>query len=320
MSKHIKYSICCLALAFLFFLPINANAATVNLKVGQSKRLSIKSGITWSSKDTSVATVNGSGLAKAKAAGTTKIVGKKGSTTYTYSIVVKTLTTTTNTYMTSIKNTAAGTVLADSKINFSKESQYFKSYTISDSVYKRIKGKSFDPKGKVKRSDLRYLKMLHYNWNGEIQVGEMIVNKAIAAKVCTAFQKLFDEEYPIYSMHLIEKFWKGTGAKSDTYSCKMNNTSAFCYRTITGTSKKLSNHAYGYAIDVNPKQNPYCTKKNGKWTTTQSNATAYVSRTKLKKGMISHSDYAYKLLKKRGFKWGGDWKSLKDYQHFEYAN
>ena len=25
----------------------------------------------------------------------------------------------------------------------------------------------------------------------------------------------------------------------------------------------------------------------------------------------------YRLMKEYGFEWGGDWKSLKDYQHFE---
>ena len=33
---------------------------------------------------------------------------------------------------------------------------------------------------------------------------------------------------------------------------------------------------------------------------------------------IDHNDLAYKLFKAEGFSWGGDWRSSKDYQHFDY--
>lgn len=37
---------------------------------------------------------------------------------------------------------------------------------------------------------------------------------------------------------------------NDNKSMSANNTSAFNYRVISGT-KKLSNHSYGLAIDIN---------------------------------------------------------------------
>lgn len=306
-------------LTVLFFLPVKANAIAVTIPKGNAVRVKTSSSsIQWTSKDTSIASVNSKGLVKAKREGKTTVTGIKGKTIYKYEIVVQKKGIPSAEYWKDIKSTAAGKVIKNAQVDFSNESQYFKAYSIDTKVYNRIKGKSFNPKGKVKLSDLRYIKVLHYNWKHEIQVGELIVNKKIATKVCMVFQRLFDEEYAIYSMHLIEKFWKGTGAKSDDYSCKMNNTSAFCYRTITGKSTKLSNHAYGYAIDINPKQNPYVTKKNGKWVASQSNASAYVNRSSKKKGMIHHSDLAYTLLHKEKFKWGGDWNSPKDYQHFEF--
>ena len=43
----------------------------------------------------------------------------------------------------------------------------------------------------------------------------------------------------------------------------------------------------------------------------------YADRTKSFKYKISHSDLCYRLFKRHGFVWGGDWRSLKDYQHFE---
>lgn len=33
--------------------------------------------------------------------------------------------------------------------------------------------------------------------------------------------------------------------------------------------------------------------------------------------MIDHDDICYQIFVKYGFSWGGDWNSVKDYQHFE---
>ena len=38
---------------------------------------------------------------------------------------------------------------------------------------------------------------------------------------------------------------------------------------------------------------------------------------KYKRYMIHKNDTAYKIFKKYGFSWGGEWRSSKDYQHFE---
>ena len=58
-------------------------------------------------------------------------------------------------------------------------------------------------------------------------------------------------QYPIESIRLIDDY----GA-DDTKSMEANNTSAFNYRIVEGTSH-LSKHAYGRAIDINPRVNPF---------------------------------------------------------------
>jgi hypothetical protein len=89
---------------------------------------------------------------------------------------------------------------------------------------------------------------------------------------------------------------------------KDNNTSGFNYRFISG-SKILSKHASGLAIDINPKQNPYI--KNG--TTTPDGSIYEIDSI----GTLTEDSRIVKEFKKRGWTWGGDWKSLKDYQHFQ---
>lgn len=218
----------------------------------------------------------------------------------------------------SIKQLAAGTVLEENAIDKKHLRRYFTSEKIGkkSEVYKRIVGKSFDPDGMVKRKELRYLKVLHYNYKHRIQVGELIVHKAIAKDILTIFRKLFEKEYEIKSMYLIDEYWEGNPEDSDTASCEAGNTSAFCYRTMTD-GKKLSNHAYGLAIDINTRENPYVRYQGEKAICYHKNAKKFINRKGGNEHMIDHADYCYKLFQKYGFTWGGDWNNPKDYQHFE---
>lgn len=214
---------------------------------------------------------------------------------------------------------SAGTVCSADDVDFSNLSDYFVSSEIQvgDAVYNRIYGRSYVDNPNIGLSDLRYLKLLHYNFDHEIQVGELIVNVAIADDICAIFQTLFENEYEIYSMYLIDDFWTGDGGSSDTASIDVNNTSAFCYRTVTGGSS-LSNHAYGFAIDINPQQNPYVSYSSGSPYWYHSNANDYIDRTTGYEHMITHDDLCYQLFTVQyGFEWGGDWSNPKDYQHFE---
>ena len=221
--------------------------------------------------------------------------------------------------LTGIKDLDAGTVVSADKIDKENLGQYFTSVEIKegDAVYKRINGKSYKKNKDIKLSDLRYLKMLHVNFDGKYQVGEMIVNKSVAKEVLEIFKSLFKDGYQIYSMYLIDNFWKKDGATSDWNSIEANNTSCFCYRAATGGSK-LSKHALGRAIDINPQQNPYVTYKNGKPNYSHKNAAKFVSnRSSKTPHVITTSDKAYKLFTKKGWTWGGSWSSPKDYQHFQ---
>lgn len=185
-----------------------------------------------------------------------------------------------------------------------------------DDVYNRIIGKSYVDNPNVALSDLRYLTISYYNFDHQVKEGEMIVNKAIADDVINIFKELYDIEYEIYSMHLIDDFWTGDGDTSDTASCDANNTSSFCYREITGGGN-LSNHAWGCAIDLNPQQNPYVSYKSGSPKWSHENANDYIDRSVVKDHMIVEGDECYNIFAKYGFGWGGAWKTIKDYQHFE---
>lgn len=92
-------------------------------------------------------------------------------------------------------------------------SQYFRAYEIieGDAVYNRIIGRSYQINDNVALSDLRYLKVLHYNFDAEVQVGELIVNAQLAENFLNAFKSLYEYQYQIQSMYLIDNYWTGDG-------------------------------------------------------------------------------------------------------------
>lgn len=212
---------------------------------------------------------------------------------------------------------APGEIIEITHIDAANLERYFTVQEISDEIFQIINGKSYTENDNVGLEDLRYLKVLHYNYEHQIQVGELIVNAAIAEDCRNIFRELFAEEYEIHSMYLMDKFWVGNGVDSDTESIENNNTSAFNYRVVPG-STHLSNHAKGRAIDLNPLQNPYVTyKSDGTFKQYYKDMEKYLDRDSGEAHMITHEDAAYKIFTKYGFNWGGDWVNSKDYQHFE---
>lgn len=164
--------------------------------------------------------------------------------------------------------------------------------------------------------DLVRITVPYVDCEGREQQGEMICNKAIEQDLREIFQELFENRYPIERISLISEY-----DNDDERSMSANNTSCYCYRTING-QKTLSKHARGMAVDVNPLYNPCVHVKTGKVEPASGKKYAYNRQRlkvngKLKVSLIDKNDLCYRLFTAHGFKWGGDWKNKKDYQHFE---
>lgn len=217
---------------------------------------------------------------------------------------------------------SAGTVLREWSGEEEALEDCFRSRKIEkgDEIYQRIAGKSYRENEDIGLEDLRYLTLLHYNFDHEVQIGEMIVHEKIAEDVLEIFEELFREEYEIQSMLLIDHFWTGNPDSTDTASTMANNTSCFNYREITGGGT-LSNHALGLAIDVNPIQNPYVWyDEAGNRQCLDENARPYLDRSLGDPHMIAEGDVCWTAFQEHGFEWGGAWSSPVDYQHFELCN
>lgn len=183
----------------------------------------------------------------------------------------------------------------------------FYSAPLPDSVFARMTGVSFPEGAVVPREELCYLRLSHYDFDGCEKVGEMVCHREIAQDLVEIFRALYEARYPIRSIRLIDDF-----GGEDEASMRADNTSCFNYRAKTGM-RSLSKHALGLAVDVNPLENPYVRPSGVR----PAEASPYADRTKEFAHKIDRNDLCYKLFREHGFSWGGDWRSVKDYQHFE---
>lgn len=185
--------------------------------------------------------------------------------------------------------------------------EVFEVKNITSEVKEKIVGNSWREGAPVKIEELRHVTVSHWGFDDKPHLGELIINEKVAQDVIDIFSELYKAEYPIEKIRLIDEY----GA-SDEVSMKDNNTYSFCYREKT-SSKNLSKHSFGLAIDINPIQNPY---KKGNSILPDSGK-EFLDRTQSSMGMIKAGDVCYKAFKSRGWTWGGEWTTLKDYQHFE---
>ncbi|MCR5420396.1 MAG: M15 family metallopeptidase [Lachnospiraceae bacterium] len=182
---------------------------------------------------------------------------------------------------------------------------------ITDDIFDRIYGLSFKEDCTLPREDLRYLHVLHKDINGDVHEGEIIVNVHIAEDVLEIFKQLYENDYPIEKIRLVDEY----GADDDK-SMEDNNSSGFNYRTVPG-STTMSKHSLGLAIDINTRYNPYVRYKNGQSIITPENGIEYADRDAEFDYKIEKGDLCYNLFIEHGFEWGGEWKNSKDYQHFD---
>lgn len=185
---------------------------------------------------------------------------------------------------------------------------------LSDDLQHYITGVSFpsDDESVISYDDLKYLHIIYYNFEGNPAEGELICNQAIAQDLVEIFYSLYQNEYQLENVQLIDVY-----DGDDIASMEANNTTCFNYRIVAG-STSLSKHAYGLAIDINPLYNPYVSyEEDGTQDVSPVSAAVYADRSAKFPYKIDENDLCYKLFKEHGFTWGGDWNSCKDYQHFQ---
>ena len=158
----------------------------------------------------------------------------------------------------------------------------------------------------VKLGALRRVTLSFWGFGGRSRRGALVVHRDVVGSTVGIFRRLYRSRIAIRRMVPIERY-RG----SDFRSIAADNTSAFNCRFIEGT-RRWSLHAYGRAIDINPLENPYV--RNGR--TSHPRSRPYVRRRPYRKGMAISGGALVGAFRTAGWSWGGNWRSVKDYQHF----
>lgn len=150
---------------------------------------------------------------------------------------------------------------------------------------------------KIIENQIVTIEVKYINFDGDSKFGEIEVNKLIADRTTKVFDELYKRKFPIYNIS------KANG-RTDEDIILVNDTTGYNFRTVLGTDR-LSNHAFGMAIDINPKNNPAKPSKM-----------SHVYDESIKDGILT-SDII-EMIKGHGFKWGGEiFGNFWDSHHFE---
>ena len=147
--------------------------------------------------------------------------------------------------------------------------------------------------------DVRYR-----GFDGRHHAGQLVIHRELAAEVREIFSLLEKWNVPVGGAVPIVRYgW------SDERSMAADNTSAFNYRFIAGT-RRLSRHATGRALDINPLRNP-ALYPDGRI------APAGALYRPGDPGTFAEGHPAVLAFRERGWRWGGDFDHMRDYHHFE---
>ncbi len=149
------------------------------------------------------------------------------------------------------------------------------------------------------------LEVRHLGFDGRIHRGQLVCDRSVAGDLALVFERLLADSFPIERVVPIAAYgW------DDERSMQANNTSCFNYRSVLD-SGTLSEHAKGRAIDINPRYNPFVHPRKPV-------APANGVYDPGLQGTITERSPAVRHFRHIGWKWGGGWRSAKDYQHFSW--
>ncbi len=149
--------------------------------------------------------------------------------------------------------------------------------------------------------DVRY-----YSCDGRCHLGQLVVHRTVQRDVAEIFQLIHEMKFPVgKAVPIVAYRW------SDTASMRDNNSSAFNYRTVAGT-KRLSRHALGLAVDINPFNNPVV------YDSGRISPRGAVYRPG-GAGVLTREHPVVREFLRRGWQWGADFTAMKDYHHFDFA-
>jgi hypothetical protein len=161
-------------------------------------------------------------------------------------------------------------------------------------------------------SQVRLLTYRYYGFDHAFHLGQIVVNSKAAHPVAKAFEKLLAMRFPIRDGAFLSEYGPHRGASGDvtaSFECRDAVPSPCSGGSST---HHWSEHAFGEAVDLDPRENPYV----GCGMTRDKTALSYLKRSHVRPGMVTPRIFRA-TFGKIGWGWGGSWYgSTKDYMHF----
>jgi hypothetical protein len=185
------------------------------------------------------------------------------------------------------------------------------SQALSPAQRAQLEGRYWHAGCPVALSDLRMLAVSYFDFDGNAQQGELVVNRRAAAPLAKVFRQLYRLRFRIRHLQFADAY----GPKRSQPADGDISGSFECRRAVpspcgSGTGN-WSQHAYGLAVDLNPIENPY----TGCGRTRERKSIPYLNRSRLRRGMVTPA--VIRAFRSIGWGWGGSWAgSTKDYMHF----
>jgi hypothetical protein len=182
------------------------------------------------------------------------------------------------------------------------------------SMKAQLKARGFWHQGcPVPLSDLRLLTVSHRSFRGRTRDGQLVVNKSAARPLARVFRRLYRLRFPIRHLRFDDAYGPRRGRPRDgdvsgSFECRQAVPSPCTGGKGTGS---WSMHAYGLAVDLNPRENPYV----GCGQSRDPAARRYRDRSRQRPGMVTRR--VVDAFRSIGWGWGGSWAgNTKDYMHF----
>jgi D-alanyl-D-alanine carboxypeptidase-like protein len=180
-------------------------------------------------------------------------------------------------------------------------------------VRSEVQARAWHPGCPVPLSDLRLLTVTYWGFDRRPHRGQLVVNKAAAGPLAKVFRQLYALRFQIRHMHLSNAYGPPKSRPKDndisgSFECRQAVPSPCTGGTASG---HWSMHAYGLAVDINPRENPYV----GCGATYNETSRVYLDRSRLRPGMVTPA--VVRAFASVGWGWGGSWSGdTKDYMHF----
>ena len=160
-------------------------------------------------------------------------------------------------------------------------------------------------------SQLRVVSYRYYGFDHASHIGQIVVNARVASGIAMVFAKLYGLRFPIRDGAFASTYGPHPDRSGDvtaSFECR-NAAASPC--SGSSTTHHWSMHAFGEAVDLDPRENPYV----GCGMTRDKTARSYMKRSWHRPGMVTPA--VRRAFASIGWGWGGAWVgSTKDYMHF----